>query len=572
MVNDSLPANDEINITAYLDVLLRRRWIVAGIALLVFSVGAAVTFTTKPVFKASTLLVIEKERATTTGGNSSMVENSNEDYYHTQYKLLQSRTLMEKVFKQLKLDTSAEFSGADGLRNLQSSVYIQPVPRSRLVYVNVESEDRGLAARISNLIAETFVKQNLANQLFISKEVLQALKISGEKANFDSLPDVVKNPLIQSLKMDLAKLRSEFAQISQRYTAKHPAYVSAKSNLVALQKQIQTETDRVVSSLKTELSGQLKGNNVRIIDPAIPADSPIRPKPLINLSVGAVIGLMIGVIFAFIVEMLDQSVRSQEDVEHKLGKPFLGIVPQTQISDGKAFDALTSKELSLTSEAFRNLRTMVDFAGVGGKSKALLVSSSVQGEGKTHVAANLAVALSQLGESVLLIDGDLRRPNLHRVFRISAEKGLSDYLLSGRRAEDANHLLTKTEIPGLSLLPCGPRPPNPSELLNTPRLGALVEWAREHYDRVIVDCTPMYPINDTLLWGRHISSCVFVVRFGATRTPLIRNAGQKLEAGAIKMLGVAINAAKAGGLAYSSYGYYYQQYYQEGDRTTVRSA
>jgi capsular exopolysaccharide synthesis family protein len=259
--------------------------------------------------------------------------------------------------------------------------------------------------------------------------------------------------------------------------------------------------------------------------------------------------------------MLDQSVRTQEDIESKLRQPFLGIIPQTQFRDGKIYEPLLVKELTLTSEAFRNMRTMIDFAGLGGKSKAILVTSTVQGEGKTYVGTNLAVALAQMGESVLLIDGDLRRPSIHRTLGLSAERGLSDFLATGRHAEDAAALVQASEVPGLSVLPCGPRPPNPSELLNTPRLGALVAWAREKYDRVIVDCTPMFPINDTLLWGRHVPSAVFVVRYGTTRVPLILTACQKLVTGGIKPLGIAVNAAKAGGLSYAAYGYYYQQYY-----------
>jgi receptor protein-tyrosine kinase len=311
---------------------------------------------------------------------------------------------------------------------------------------------------------------------------------------------------------------------------------------------------------------------VRVVDPAIVPDAPIKPKKLFNLALGLFGGLVAGVLIAFLVEMLDQSIRTQEDIEEKLKQPFLGVIPHAQIAEGRVYEPLVSGGLSLTSEALRNLRTMVDFAGVGGRAKAFLVTSSVQGEGKTYVGANLAVAQAQLGETVLLIDGDLRRPNIHRSFGISAEKGLSDYLVSGRRPEDAAEFILKSEVPGLSVMPCGPRPPNPSELLNTPRLGALVAWARENFDRVVVDCTPMFPINDTLLWGRHIPSAVFVVRYGETHTPVIKNACQKLHTSGVKLLGVAVNASRPDGISYSSYGYYYQQYYHDGEAAPSRKA
>lgn len=555
--------SDELDLTHYLDVLMRRRWIVAAALVIVFTTTALVTFTTRPVYQASSMLEIEKERGGGTVQDGSLVENSNEDYYQTQYKLLQSESLLQKVYDELQLSAHEDFSGPRGFEKFQKAIAISPVLRSRLLYVRAESHDAALAAKIANQLSEDYVEQNLSNQLFISKEVLQALQMKDGQAAYDSLPAVVNNTLIQTLQGEYAKLRSQYAELSQRYTAKHPKLIQIKSQMDALDGQIKTETARIVQSLKTELSGQLKGNNVRIIDPAKTPERPIRPKKLMNLILGLMGGLALGFALAFLAEMLDQSVRTQEDVENKLGQPFLGVLPQTLVKGGKIFEPMLLKELSLTSEAFRNMRTMVDFAGIGGKSKAILVTSTVQGEGKTYVASNLAVALAQLGESVLLIDGDLRRPNVHRAFELSSEKGLTDFLVAGRHAEDVGAFIQKSEVPELSVLPCGPRPPNPSELLNTPRLGALIAWARAHYDRVVVDCTPMFPINDTLLWGRHVASAVFVVRFGATRTPLIQTACQKLMTGGIKPLGVAINAAKAGGLSYASYGYYYQQYYHQ---------
>jgi capsular exopolysaccharide synthesis family protein len=379
----------------------------------------------------------------------------------------------------------------------------------------------------------------------------------------DSLPSVVNNPLIQNLKAENAKLQSQYADLSKRYTEKHPILTSLKSNMAALQAQIQGETDKIVQSLKAELSGQLKGNNVRIVDPAKVPERPFKPIVGKNLLLGFLLGCLLAFFTALLVETLDQSMRTQDDVERKLGQPFLGTIPHAQQKAGeRVFQTLQVKESSLTSESIRNLRTMVDFAGVSQRARQILVTSTIQSEGKTYIAGNLAVAFSQLGENVLLIDGDMRRPKIHRDFRVANAKGLSDFLLSGKDMEEAESLFQ--EIPGLprlKLLVCGTRPPNPSELLNTPKVGALIAWAKSRFDRIVVDCTPMFPIHDTLLWGRHIPSVIFVVRYGKTRTQLIRKALQRLQSGAMKPLGVVINAARAGSLAYAAYGYYYQQYY-----------
>lgn len=552
----------DLDLTYYLDVIFRRRWIVAAVAVIVFVTTSLVTYMMRPVYQAGVLLVIEKER----GGaiqSTAMVENSNEDYYQTQYRLLQSRSLLEKVYVDLKLDARPDFANPHGVEKLQQTITIVPVLRSRLVNVRVNSYDGVLAAAIANRLSDSFVEQNLANQLFISKEVLQALQAKGGNSNSADLPAVVNSALIQALKGEYAKLQTSYAELNARYTEKHPTVVRVKSSMVALESQIRAETDRIVASMKTELSGQLRGNNVRVVDPAIAPDTPIKPNKPKNVLLGLVAGVVLGFACAMLIELLDQSVRTQDDVSTRLGQPFLGVVPMAVIKPGKIYETMLSQEVSLTSESFRNLRTMVDFAGVGGKAQALIVTSAIQGEGKTYVAANVAIAYAQLGESILLIDGDLRRPNVHRVFGLSSEKGLSDYLVSGKKAEDAAGFTVKSVVPGLSILPCGPRPPNPSELLNTPRLGALIGWAREHYDRVIVDCTPMFPINDTLLWGRHIASTTLVCRYGETRVPLILDACQKLKSANLNILGVVVNAAKAGGLTYSSYNYYYHQYYQQ---------
>lgn len=561
MADPTPTTSEELDFSHYLDVILRRRWVVLAAFTIVFVSTALVTFTTRRVYQATALLVIEKERGGTQVQNGSMVENSNDDYYQTQYKLLQSRSLLERVYADMVLEKTEDFAQPNGVMKLQGAVTISPVMRSRLVYVRVDSHDAALAAAVANGLSNAFVEQNLASQLFISKEVLQALQAKGGDSNAADLPAVVNNSLIQSLKGDYAKLQSSYAELYARYTEKHPTVIRVKSSMIALDSQIRSETARIVASMKTELSGQLKGNNVRVIDSALVPEYPIKPKKMAALMLGFIGGLALGVGLAFLIEMLDQSVRTQEDVENKLGLPFIGQIPLSADASGAVYKSLLSKELSLTSEAVRNLRTMVDFAAMPQNIKTILVTSTVQDEGKSYVASNLAVAFSQLGEKVLLITGDLRRPSIHKNFGVSTERGLSDFLAKGQRVEELADLVQKSDIPGVHVLACGPRPPNPSELLNTPRLGALVAWSKTNYDRVIIDCTPMFPIHDTLLWGRHVNAAIFVVRYGRTRAPLIAKACRRLQEGGVKILGAAVNAAKPGGLTYSAYGYYYQQYY-----------
>ena len=578
-MNDNNSDNElEFDISYYLELILRRRWVALSVFVSTVITAALITFNTRPVFQSQALLVIEKERGSNViyqGGPT--VERGNDDYYQTQYKLLKSEALLKTVYKRLNLEGIPEFAGVYGYRKLIEPVAIVPVPRSRLVYIKVNSYDPLLSANIANEVAKVFIEQNLSNQLFISKDVLNALQSDRpdgqSRAIYESLPAVVNNVLIQQLKQESAKLQAQVAEASGRYTARHPQVLSMTANLRTLQSQIKEETDKVIQSLKIDLSGQLMGNNIRLIDAAMPPFAPIKPRKRFNMLLAVIGGLVLGLFAAVLVEFIDQTVRTQEDVENKLGLPFLGIVPLTrQVKEQTSYNHLILQEHSLISESIRNLRTMVDFAEVGSKSKSLLVSSSVQGEGKSYVAGNLAAAIAQAGEKVLIVDGDLRRSNLHKLFRVSNAKGLSDFLAGGRTTEDLHPLIQPTDVKNLSLLTCGPRPPNPAELLNTPRLSAFLTWADGNYDRVIVDCPPMFPISDALLWGKCINNCIFVAAFGKTRVPLIKTAIKRFAASGIKVLGAVVNMSKFGGLSYSYYGYYQYNYNYGPDGTDISKA
>jgi capsular exopolysaccharide synthesis family protein len=237
-------------------------------------------------------------------------------------------------------------------------------------------------------------------------------------------------------------------------------------------------------------------------------------------------------------------------VERGLGLPLLGHIPWVRARKGEKVHApLVAQDISSTSEAFRNLRTMVVFAKAADPEPFVLVTSAVQQEGRSFVASNLAVALSQLGRRTLLIDGDLRRPAQHLMLPEPVERGLSD-VLAGREA-DPSTLVRRAEGSELDVLPGGPRPPNPTELLNGEPLDALLAWARERYDRVVVDCPPVFPVSDVLLWGSRARACVLVSRAGRTRVPVVQMAAARLRAGGVDILGGVINGTRPGPLAFA---------------------
>ena len=438
-----------------------------------------------------------------------------------------------------------------------------------MVNLTAESKDPALAAKIANTLAEIYVAQNLKNKLYISKEILQALqsKIAGEadlEEKFDSLPAVVNNRLVQELKTRYVALEARWGDVTSRYTAEHPERIRLKSEMAAVRGRIREETLRAVQGMKAELSGQLLGNNVRIVDPAEVPKAPSKPRrfPIIVLSLAA--GLVAGFIAAFIIETLDQTIHTQEDVERRLHLPFLGAVSHSLAFKGETsmdFQTLLKGPESFTSESLKNIRTMIGFAAAARKMKKFLLTSTIQGEGKTFLSINLALVFAQLGQKVLLIEGDLRRPNLHKRFGLPKEMGLSHFLAYGKDVSELPGIIQESGQPNLQILHCGAIPPNPAELLSTPKLMSMVHWASENYDQVIIDGTPVFPVTDALLWSQVVDGAIFVVRFGAVHSGLSVKACRKLRDGGIPIIGAVLNQVTWKGGAYGDYyNYYYYQY------------
>ncbi|MBI3298305.1 MAG: polysaccharide biosynthesis tyrosine autokinase [Elusimicrobia bacterium] len=574
---DPAPAVDtglDIDLAQYIQVLSRRRWIIAAVFTAVVLGAAVFVYTARPVYQSTAMILIEKEkRPQAFNTEGMMVETSADDYYQTQYRLLTSRSLMKTVYERLKLSEEPEFPGGPG--SLAGLITITPLRSSRLVNISAESFSPELAAKIANGLAEAFVDQNIESKLYISKDILRALFPDGESAapsaarrpvtGYESLPPVVNNPLIQNLKGAYADLEARYGELSGRYTPEHPELIRLKSQMTTLKTRLDAETLKVIDVMKADLSGRLLGNNVRIVDPAEVPGGPFKPRKSRTLTLAALLGLFGGYLIALGIDALDQTLHTQEDIERRLGLAFLGSVPKATLTGDSAaiYSELLSGPKSFTGEALKNIRTMIGFSAAGREQKVMLVTSTGQGEGKTFMAVSLAMVVAQLGEKVLLIEGDLRRPNLHRRFQVSREQGLSHFLAHSQDAEEASALVRPSGTPNLDVLICGHIPPNPSELLSTPRAGALVQWARTRYDRILIDGTPIFPITDALLWGHHADAALFVVKFGATNATLATKAVQKLRESKLRLAGSVVNQVTSKAGSYGDYYYYYYYYHSD---------
>ena len=564
-VNNKI-SNDELDLTEIFNIILKRLWLIIGLAICGISCALAVNMLMRPVYGATALLMINQEDAGKINSNPYRSFINEEDYYRTQYQLLESRSFLERVYKKLELNQYEQFQNPGGVGKLHKAISISPITRSRLVNINVRTYDPSLAAEVANAVAETFVAENLSNRISMGKDVIKALENSENSPEnqeiLNSMPQVVNSDFIKSLKQQIATLESKKAQLSAKYTSRHPEIISINKQLSTINRQIAVETRRLVQSIKIELSGQFSGNNVRIIDPAIVSSVPVQPRKLLNIIIGAGAGGLLGLIFVFLLEFLDQSIKTSQDLEDKLRLSFLGSITYQKVKKRESEYSLMLKEgNSLQAENIRDIRTMLGFALTDTPNAPFLITSPMQGEGKSHLSSNLAVAIASAGKKVLLVDGDLRRSRLHKVFKLGVEKGLSNiWSRDPEQADYQNNVQAVKDVPNLFMMTSGQRPPNPGELLSTPQLADFVNWATQHFDQVIIDCPAILPVSDTMLWGKYIPRAVFLVRYGKTNARLARIALDKLRQAGIKILGGVIGQHKSASLTYGYYKSYKYEY------------
>ena len=334
---------------------------------------------------------------------------------------------------------------------------------------------------------------------------------------------------------------------------------------------------------ETGVSTSMKATNIRVVDPAYPPKKPDRPRIPLNLSLALILGLALGIGLAFLQEHLDNTFKSAEDVERFLQVPTLASVPAVAGTNGNhgvhglvqrarllgATDKVRTglaphwnriedngQNIGLT-EAFHGLRTSVLLSTARRPPTSLLVTSAQGGEGKTTVAANLAVSLAQLGERVLLIDADLRRPSLHNFFGSTGSTGLVNFLTGD---PDWRSLVFHAAPQGLDLLFCGPIPPNPADLLSSEYMPALIREASKEYKFVVVDSPPLLNLADSRILSTLVDGVILVVGGGITPRELVHRAYLSARDAGSHVLGATINFVD------TRIGYYSSYYTQESDR------
>jgi len=259
--------------------------------------------------------------------------------------------------------------------------------------------------------------------------------------------------------------------------------------------------------------------------------------------------MMLGTGIAFLIEYLDDSLKTSEDVTRVLQLSTLGSVARFPKSSQSPLVTMDAPRAPY-AEAYRNLRTNLQFSLLVDSAAAVVISSAEPGEGKTTTVANLAVVMAQTGKRVILVDTDLRRPTLHQMFRLPAEPGLTDLFLNNQTLDQ---VIRETTVPGLHLLACGKLPPNPAELLASAWMDRLILALKERYDIVLFDSPPILPVTDAVLLASKTKHLLWVISAGKTRTDALRRAREALAQVDAKVVGIVLNRITSG----VGYGYYY---------------
>lgn len=438
-----------------------------------------------------------------------------------------------------------------------------------------------------------------------------------------SLPEVLNNPALQRLIEERARANAEYEQKGRLFQPDYPEMVQLKARSDELTTQINSLANSIRASLRGEydvalsrersLARQVEGlkgdvldlrgrsvqygilqrevetnrslydallqrynevgvtggvttNNVSIIDRAKPPSRPSEPRLLVNIALAALFGLGLGVVVAFLLEALDETMASPDDVESKLGLPVLGVIPLLEkgVSPKEALQDVGSN----LAEAYYSLRTALQFSTPEGAPTTLLVTSSRPAEGKSTTAYATALNLARLGRRVLLVDGDLRNPSLHRLIGVDNHAGTSN-LLSGNAELSA--LARQTDQPGLDFMPCGPIPPNPAELWGGDRLKSVLQDATHQYDHVVIDGPPVLGFADSPLLASAVRGTVFVLESKGTRRAQARGAVKRLGIGNGRILGVVLTKFNTKTVRYGAYDYAYDYNYGAQKSSTVKT-
>ncbi len=495
--------------------------------------------------------------------------------------------------------------------------------------VNISDKENVVEQRFGSLSQDlTAAESDLAGKQSIFELV---------KANPSKVAMLAQNDLLQKLEEKYVDVKTEYVSVLAQYGPKAPKVVRLEDQVNVIQSLISQERERTVERVRRDydaavgrqkilaakvareridvgrlnqlliqenilkhefqtnqdlyesllkrlkdatVSAGLRATNTHIVDKALVPAIPVRPKKLLNIAIGLMMGLILGMTLAFLQEGLDNSIKSVEDVEQLVSAPTLAVIPaagsirprtswlggtkQEAVSQNEAVALAVAKQpASALAESYRSLRTSILLSTAPKPPQALLITSAQPFEGKTCTSLNLGTALAQRGGQVLIIDADLRKPGIGPALGLADARGLSGFLTGAHGLEEV--IRRVDSVPNLSVIVSGQRPPNPAELLSSTTMERLLGDLRQRFDHLVIDSPPLLMVTDATVLSKFVDGVVLVVESGATQRKAVLRAHKVLENAGTKILGVVVNKMDLRNDSYYAYGYkaYYHSYYHD---------
>lgn len=528
----------EVDLKIYARILWNWTWLIILCVFMAAASAYIVSNLSIPIYQASSTLLIDEARNPTSSYQDLL---SSERIARTYAELMQRKQVLRNLAASLGLEP-------DVVEAALTNINVTPVRDTQLVRVQVEGVTPEFVQRVANELPQVFIQEinNLQTQQFGESRLrletqLNELRGQIELANAEMEGFSGSRTVEEDIRF--SQLRDELAQYQASYTSLLGRYEELR--LIELQ-----STD-----------------SITVVEEAELPQAPIRPRTLVNTLLAAIVGGMLALGVIFLIEYLDDRIRTPQDLYTVLDAPILGTIAQmkrmrrgsTVLSPEEALVVATQPRHPI-AESFRRLRTNLRFSSVNEPLRTLLVTSAVPSEGKTTTTANLATAVSQAGHKVVVVDADLRKPQIHKLFQLSKGPGLTDALLSDG---EISFFLRDTGVPNLQVITCGSIPPNPAELLGSKPMQQLLERLEQEADFVFIDAPPLLAVTDAQILSSHAQGVLLVINTAKTSRALVANAASTLVQVEARLLGVVLNQLTRSGQ--NSYYYYdaYAGYYTE---------
>jgi len=571
----------------YATLLLQWSWLMILLAALAGGTAYFLSERQTPVYQASTLVMIGGAPSYQYDPYSASI--GGQQLAATYAKVMVTQPVLDSVAKKL------------GYSMFPPTASIQPVAdeNSGLLTVTVTDVDPNRAALIANTIVSVFADQIQADQVSRYADSKKSLddQMAALTQKIQTITDAITTltTQIQETNNGLTTINNQIELDTQKIqtdtTTKIPAVDSATmaadqaslaadqakhdqlevtlaqnqpqlAQLQTTQAQYQQSYNNLFQSYQSVLLAEAQATSSIIQkNPAVPNNFPIAPQPMRSAMLAAVVGLMVAAGIIFLIEFLDDTIRDPQEITRRWGIPILGMIVSYKSSDGDSLITVRHPR-SPISEAFRSLRTNLQFTGVDKPVRTLLVTSPSPSDGKTTIVANLASVIAQSGRNVVIVDADLRRPRIHKMFQLSNRVGLTDQFI--RTQDRFNGSLKSTAVANLHAIPSGNLPPNPSELLSSGRMVEILQSLSEQFNTVILDSPPTLLVTDATVLAPRVDGVLLVVKPSVTKWVALRQAIEQLQHVKANLLGVVINDINVGQSRYYYYRGYYKRKYGKG--------